>query len=147
KSGFPKGLTLDGLKVVIDCANGAAYRVAPTVLWELGAEVIPIAVNPDGCNINKNCGATATATMREAVIAHGADIGLALDGDADRLIVADEHGAIVDGDQLMAVVALRWAETGRLSGGGVVATVMSNLGFERLLCDAGLALHRTPVGD
>lgn len=147
KSGFPKGLTLDGLKVVIDCANGAAYRVAPTVLWELGAEVIPIAVNPDGCNINKNCGATATATMREAVLAHGADIGLALDGDADRLIVADEHGAIVDGDQLMAVVALRWAETGRLSGGGVVATVMSNLGFERLLCDAGLALHRTPVGD
>jgi phosphoglucosamine mutase len=147
KSSFPKRLTLDGLKIVIDCANGAAYRVAPTVLWELGAEVIPVAVTPDGLNINKNCGATATATMREAVIAHGADIGLALDGDADRLIVADEHGAIVDGDQLMAIVALRWAETGRLAGGGVVATVMSNLGLERLLAGAGLALHRTPVGD
>ena len=147
KSSFPKRLTLDGLKIVIDCANGAAYRVAPTVLWELGAEVIPVAVSPDGLNINKNCGATATATMREAVIAHGADIGLALDGDADRLIVADEHGAIVDGDQLMAIVALRWAETGRLAGGGVVATVMSNLGLERLLAGAGLALHRTPVGD
>ncbi len=147
KSSFPKGLTLDGLKIVVDCANGAAYRVAPTVLWELGAEVIPIAVNPDGYNINKNCGATATATMREAVIAHGAHIGLALDGDADRLIVADEHGAIVDGDQLMALVALRWAETGRLAGGGVVATVMSNLGLERHLARAGLKLHRTPVGD
>jgi phosphoglucosamine mutase len=147
KSSFPKRLTLDGLKIVIDCANGAAYRVAPTVLWELGAEVIPVAVTPDGLNINKNCGATATATMREAVIAHGADIGLALDGDADRLIVADEHGAIIDGDQLMAIVALRWAETGRLAGGGVVATVMSNLGLERLLAGAGLALHRTPVGD
>ncbi|GIK97002.1 MAG: phosphoglucosamine mutase [Alphaproteobacteria bacterium] len=147
KSSFPKKLTLDGLKIVIDCANGAAYRVAPTVLWELGAEVVPIGVNPDGTNINRSCGAVATATMREAVIAHGADIGLALDGDADRLIVCDEHGQIVDGDQLMAVVALRFAETGRLSGGGVVATVMSNLGLERHLAGAGLALHRTPVGD
>lgn len=147
KSSFPKKLTLDGLKIVIDCANGAAYRVAPTVLWELGAEVVPIGVNPDGTNINRSCGAVATATMRDAVIAHGADIGLALDGDADRLIVCDEHGQIVDGDQLMAVVALRFAETGRLSGGGVVATVMSNLGLERHLAGAGLALHRTPVGD
>ena len=147
KSSFPKNLTLDGLKIVIDCANGAAYRVAPTVLWELGAEVIPIAVNPDGTNINRDCGAVHTATMREAVVSHGADIGLALDGDADRLIVADEHGEIVDGDQLMAIVALRWAEIGRLNGAGVVATVMSNLGLERHLASAGITLHRTPVGD
>jgi phosphoglucosamine mutase len=132
---------------VIDCANGAAYRVAPTVLWELGAEVIPVAVKPDGFNINRDCGATATATLRETVVSHGAHLGLALDGDADRLIVCDEHGHIVDGDQLMAIVALRWAEIGRLAGGGVVATVMSNLGLERHLGAAGIALHRTPVGD
>jgi phosphoglucosamine mutase len=117
------------------------------VFWELGAEVVPVGVSPNGLNINQKCGATDPTMMCEQVVAHGADIGLALDGDADRLIVADEHGAIVDGDQLMAVVALRWAETGRLSGGGVVATVMSHLGFERLLSGAGLALHRTPVGD
>jgi len=147
KASFPGDRTLDGLKVVVDCANGAAYAIAPTVLAELGAEVVPIAVEPDGFNINDGCGATAPDALCAAVVRHQADIGLALDGDADRLIVADEHGAIVDGDQLMAIVALRWAETGRLAGGGVVATVMSNLGLERLLAGAGLALHRTPVGD
>jgi len=147
KNSFPKGLTLAGLKIVIDCANGAAYRVAPTVLWELGAEVIPIAVEPDGTNINRGCGATHPATMCEAVIAHGADLGIALDGDADRLLLADEKGEILDGDQLMALIARSWAAGGRLAGGAVVATVMSNLGLERFLGGLGLNLHRTPVGD
>jgi phosphoglucosamine mutase len=147
KNSFPKGLTLEGLKIVIDCANGAAYRVAPTVLWELGAEVIPVAVDPDGTNINRDCGATSPATMCEAVIAHGADLGIALDGDADRLILADEKGEILDGDQLMALVARSWAASGRLAGGAIVATVMSNLGLERFLTGLGLGLHRTPVGD
>jgi phosphoglucosamine mutase len=147
KNSFPKGLTLAGLKIVIDCANGAAYRVAPTVLWELGAEVIPIAVEPDGTNINRGCGATHPTTMCEAVIAHGADLGIALDGDADRLLLADEKGEILDGDQLMALVARSWAAAGRLVGGAVVATVMSNLGLERFLAGLGLHLHRTPVGD
>ncbi len=147
KNSFPKGLTLEGLKIVIDCANGAAYRVAPTVLWELGAEVIPLAIDPDGTNINRDCGATSPATMCEAVIAHGADLGIALDGDADRLILADEKGEILDGDQLMALVARSWAASGRLTGAAVVATVMSNLGLERFLAGLGLALHRTPVGD
>jgi phosphoglucosamine mutase len=147
KNTFPKGVTLEGLKIVIDCANGAAYRVAPTVLWELGAEVIPIAVDPDGTNINRDCGATAPTTMCEAVIAHGADLGIALDGDADRLILADEKGQILDGDQLMALVARSWAASGRLRGAAIVATVMSNLGLERFLSGLGLGLHRTPVGD
>jgi phosphoglucosamine mutase len=147
KNSFPKGLTLEGRKIVIDCANGAAYRVAPTVLWELGAEVIPLAVDPDGTNINRDCGATSPATMCEAVIAHGADLGIALDGDADRLILADEKGEILDGDQLMALVARSWAASGRLTGAAIVATVMSNLGLERFLGGLGLALHRTPVGD
>ena len=147
KRTFPRGLSLDGLKVVIDCANGAAYRVAPEVLWELGADVIPVGVDPDGFNINRGCGSTDTAYMREQIIAHGADIGLALDGDADRLIVADEHGNVVDGDQIMAVIAERWASTGELAGGGVVATVMSNLGLERHLDARGLQLVRTQVGD
>ncbi len=147
KNSFPKGLTLEGLKVVVDCANGAAYRVAPTVLWELGAEVISLGVDPDGTNINRDCGATAPTTMCEAVIAHGADLGIALDGDADRLILADEKGQILDGDQLMALVARSWAASGRLSGAAIVATVMSNLGLERYLTGLGLSLHRTPVGD
>ncbi|WP_120498711.1 phosphoglucosamine mutase [Kiloniella sp. EL199] len=147
KNTFPKDLRLDGMKVVIDCANGAAYKVAPTVLYELGAEVIPVAVTPDGFNINKECGATATSLMQEAVVAHGADIGIALDGDADRLILADEHGQIVDGDQVMAIIAKTLHARELLKGGGVVATVMSNMGLETYLKDLGLELIRTPVGD
>ncbi len=141
------GHTLEGLKIVVDCANGAAYKVAPTVLWELGAEVIPIGVQPDGFNINDRCGATHPELMQEAVIAHQADIGLALDGDADRLIVADEKGQRIDGDQLMALIASSWSESGRLKGGALVTTVMSNLGLERYLAAKNIGLHRTPVGD
>ena len=147
KNSFPKGLTLDGVKLVIDCANGAAYRVAPTVLRELGAEVIALGVEPNGMNINKECGATAPAAMCEAVVAHGAHLGIALDGDADRLILADEKGQVLDGDQLMALIARSWAAEGRLTGSGVVATVMSNLGLERFLAGLGLKLDRAPVGD
>ncbi|MBM3585864.1 MAG: phosphoglucosamine mutase [Alphaproteobacteria bacterium] len=147
KSTFPKSLTLDGLRIVLDCANGAAYRVAPTVLWELGAEVIPIGVTPDGFNINQRCGSTHPSTLSEAVVTHGADLGIALDGDADRLIVCDEHGAIIDGDQLMAMIAEYWHSADKLKGGGVVATVMSNLGLERFLGGLGLTLTRTKVGD
>jgi phosphoglucosamine mutase len=147
KASFPRGLRLDGLKVVVDCANGAAYRVAPTILAELGAEVIRLGVTPDGFNINDGCGSTKPETMRAAVLAHGADLGIALDGDADRLILADETGAVIDGDQLLALIAARWAEDGRLRGGGIVATVMSNMGLERFLAARGLALHRTQVGD
>ena len=147
KRTFPKGLTLDGLKIVIDCANGAAYKVAPEVLWELGAEVIPVGVDPDGYNINRDCGSTYPETVAEAVVAHGADIGIALDGDADRLQVVDETGALVDGDQLMALIATKWAADGRLQGGGLIATVMSNLGLEQYLDGQGLTLTRTQVGD
>jgi phosphoglucosamine mutase len=147
KGSFPKGLRLDGLKVVIDCAHGAAYKVAPTVLWELGAEVIRLGVSPDGLNINRDCGTMATAAMQRAVVEHRADLGLALDGDADRLLVADESGRLLDGDQLMALIALEWQRAGRLDGAGVVATVMSNLGLERHLASAGIPLHRTQVGD
>jgi phosphoglucosamine mutase len=147
KNTFPKGLTLDGLKVVVDCANGAAYKVAPRVLSELGADVIPIAVTPDGRNINDRCGAVAPEAMQEAVVMHGADIGIALDGDADRLILADEQGKRVDGDQIMALVTREAADAGTLNGGGLVATIMSNLGLERFLNERGLSLIRTPVGD
>ena len=147
KRTFPRGLSLDRLKVVIDCANGAAYKVAPEVLWELGADVIPLGVEPDGFNINKGCGSTDTAFMCEQVVIHGADIGLALDGDADRLIIADEYGQLVNGDQIMAVIADRWADTGELVGSGVVATVMSNFGLEKHLADKGINLIRTQVGD
>lgn len=147
KGTFPKGLRLDGLKVVIDCAHGAAYKVAPAVLWELGADVVPIAVQPDGRNINAKCGATAPEAMQEAVVMHGAHIGLALDGDADRLIVADEKGRKVDGDQLMALIATSWQDRNLLRGDGIVATVMSNLSLENYLASRGLKLHRTPVGD
>jgi phosphoglucosamine mutase len=147
KDTFPEHLRLDGLKVVIDCANGAAYHVAPDALWELGAEVIPVGVTPDGLNINDDCGSTHPGLMQETVVASGADIGLALDGDADRLIVADEKGQLVDGDQLMALIALGLKARGQLKGEAVVATVMSNLGLERKLGEAGLKLLRTKVGD
>jgi phosphoglucosamine mutase len=147
KASFPKRLRLDGLKIVLDCAHGAAYKVAPTVLWELGAEVVPLGVAPDGFNINKDCGTTATAAMRHAVTAHGADIGIALDGDADRVVIADERAELLDGDQLMALIAGRWHRDGKLSGGCVVATVMSNLGLEHHLKTLGLSLVRTNVGD
>jgi len=147
KNTFPRPLRLDGLKIVVDCANGAAYRVAPKVLYELGAEVIPIAVTPDGFNINRNCGATVPSIMQEAVVAHGAHLGMALDGDADRVILADEKGRVVDGDQVMALVGRSWNQSGLLHKNGVVATVMSNLGLERYLNSIGIDLIRTPVGD
>ena len=147
KQSFPKGLRLDGLRVVVDCAHGAAYKVAPTVFWELGAEVFPISVAPDGFNINRDCGAIAPDQMRQEVLARRADLGIALDGDADRLIVADERGVILDGDQLMALIATSLSRGGRLAGGAVVATVMSNLGLERCLTGQGIGLHRTAVGD
>jgi phosphoglucosamine mutase len=147
KATFPKGLTLDRLRVVVDCANGAAYRVAPTVLWELGAEVVPVGVAPDGFNINRDCGSTAPERLAEIVRERRADLGIALDGDADRLVLCDERGSVVDGDQILALVAGSWAKAGRLAGGGVVATVMSNLGLELHLESLGLRLHRTKVGD
>jgi phosphoglucosamine mutase len=147
KSTFPEHLRLDGLKVVIDCANGAAYHVAPEALWELGAEVIPVGVTPNGLNINEDCGSTKPQLLQETVVASGADIGIALDGDADRLIVVDEQGHIIDGDQLMALIGLGLQRRGELKGGAVVATVMSNLGLERKLGEAGLKLLRTKVGD
>ena len=144
---FPKHLRLDGLKIVIDCANGAAYEVAPSALWELGAEVVAIGVSPNGLNINEGCGSTDPTLLRETVVASGADIGLALDGDADRLIVVDEAGETVDGDQLMALIGSSWQRRGTLRGGGIVSTVMSNLGLERFLAGEGLRLERTQVGD
>jgi phosphoglucosamine mutase len=147
KQSFPKGLRLDGMRVVVDCAHGAAYKVAPTVFWELGAEVFPIAVAPDGLNINRECGALAPEQMRREVLARRADIGIALDGDADRLIVADERGVILDGDQLMALIATNLARGGHLAGDALVATVMSNLGLERCLAEQRIELHRTAVGD
>jgi phosphoglucosamine mutase len=147
KRTLARNIRLDGLKVVIDCANGAAYRVAPQSLWELGAEVTSIGIEPDGFNINRDCGSTAPETLCRKVREVGADIGIALDGDADRVILVDEAGRIIDGDQLLAVIAETWAADGRLTGQGVVATVMSNLGLERFLAARGLQLLRTPVGD
>ena len=147
KSTFPRDLRLDGLKVVVDCANGAAYQVAPAALWELGAEIVTLGVSPDGKNINSGCGSTSPGLLQETVVASGADIGIALDGDADRLIVVDEKGQVVDGDQLMALIATSWARSGLLTGGGLVATVMSNLGLERYLVGEGMTLERTGVGD
>jgi phosphoglucosamine mutase len=147
KATFPKGLRLDGLRIVVDCANGAAYKMAPTVLWELGAEVVRIGVTPDGFNINAKCGATHTETLQSAVVAHGADLGVALDGDADRVIMIDEHGHPIDGDQVMALIARSWGKGGKLRGGGVVGTVMSNLGLERFLAGQKLTLARAAVGD
>ena len=147
KSSLPHDIRLDGLRIVVDCANGAAYQVAPSAFWELGAEVIAIGVTPNGKNINDKVGSTHLDLVKETVVASGADIGIALDGDADRLIVVDEHGRTVDGDQLMALIGSQWADQGRLTGGGVVATVMSNLGLERFLGGRGLKLVRTGVGD
>ncbi|KAJ54220.1 phosphoglucosamine mutase [Actibacterium mucosum KCTC 23349] len=147
KSTVPAGMRLDGLKVVIDCANGAAYRTAPEVLWELGADVVPIGTSPDGYNINAECGSTDTRAAARAVVEHGADVALCLDGDADRIMVLDETGRVADGDQLMALLAARWGATGQLKGGALVATVMSNLGLERFLEGRDLRLERTSVGD
>ena len=147
KASFPKGLSLQGLRIAVDCANGAGYKVAPTTLYELGAEVFCVGVEPNGLNINENCGSTHPATLAKAVLEHKAHIGIALDGDADRLIICDETGQVVDGDQIMAMVAIDWARRGLLTGGGLVATVMSNLGLERALAAEGLTLERTGVGD
>lgn len=147
KSSFPSGMRLDGMKVVVDCANGAAYRAAPEVLWELGADVIPVGVSPNGRNINDNCGSTHPQTAAETVVAHGADLAICLDGDADRIIVVDEKGQVADGDQLMGLMAAGWAAEGRLAGNALVATVMSNLGLERFLNGLGITLERTAVGD
>ena len=147
KTTFPRNLRLDGLRVVVDCANGAAYKVAPTVLWELGAEVIRIGAEPDGTNINLDCGSTHPEQAGAKVRETGAHIGICLDGDADRLILLDETGSVVDGDQLMALIATRWAREGCLANNTLVATVMSNLGLERHLNDQGIALERTAVGD
>jgi phosphoglucosamine mutase len=147
KATFPRSLSLSGMRVVIDCANGAAYKVAPTALYELGAEVIEVGVSPDGMNINEECGSTYPGAMANAVREYRADLGIALDGDADRLVICDERGQVVDGDQIMAIIAGAWADQDRLAGGGVVATVMSNLGLERFMVARGLTLERTPVGD
>jgi len=147
KATFPRWQRLDGLKIALDCANGAAYKVAPKVLWELGAEIIPVACEPNGENINLECGATSPALLQKTVMEHKADLGIALDGDGDRLLMVDETGNILDGDQILAMVANSWLESGLLQGGGVVGTVMSNLGLERYLNSKGLALHRSLVGD
>lgn len=147
KATFPKKLKLAGLRVVIDAANGAGYKVAPTALYELGAEVIPIGVEPNGFNINQECGSTDTRALREAVLKYRADIGVALDGDADRVLIMDEKGQLVDGDQLMALIAGNWKKAGALTKPGIVATLMSNLGLERYLKKNGMTLERTQVGD
>ncbi len=147
KAVFPKRLSLKGLRIAIDCANGAAYQVAPTALYELGAEVFAVGVEPNGLNINAECGSTHPENVSAAVRRHGAHIGIALDGDADRVIITDENGRVVDGDQIMALIGLDWQRRNRLTGGGVVATVMSNLGLERRLQSEGLTLERTKVGD
>ncbi|CUJ91948.1 Phosphoglucosamine mutase [Ruegeria denitrificans] len=147
KSSLSRDLRLDGLKVVVDCANGAAHRTAPEVLWELGADVIPVGIAPNGKNINLHCGSTKPQLAAETVVAHGADVGICLDGDADRVVMVDENGQVADGDQLMALLATSWAKADRLEGGALVATVMSNLGLERHLAAQGLRLERTAVGD
>ncbi|WP_225197575.1 phosphoglucosamine mutase [Gluconobacter oxydans] len=147
KASFPRGLRLDGLKIVIDCANGSAYRVAPTALWELGAEVIKIGCSPDGLNINDGVGSTHPETLCAAVREHGADFGIALDGDADRVLIADENGNLVDGDQIIGLIAAFWKQHDRLRGNTVVTTVMSNMGLEKALAENGLELQRTTVGD
>jgi phosphoglucosamine mutase len=147
KASLPRGMSLDGLKIVIDCAHGASYAVAPKLLWELGAEVIELGTAPNGFNINARCGSTAPAAMAAAVVEHGADLGIALDGDADRIVLADERGELIDGDQMLALLAQSWQTRGLLSGDGVVATTMSNLGLERYLESRGLRLYRTKVGD
>jgi phosphoglucosamine mutase len=147
KQTFPRRMNLEGLRIVIDCANGAAYEVAPAVLWELGAEIIDVGTSPNGFNINENCGSTSPQALSRMVRERRADIGIALDGDADRVMIVDETGAVVDGDQLMALIATYWKDIGRLSSSGIVATVMSNLGLERYLEGIDLKLERTQVGD
>lgn len=147
KRTLERAVSLNGLKVVLDCANGAAYNVAPSALWELGANVVSLGITPDGRNINRDCGSTVPETMCRKVREVGADVGIALDGDADRVIIADEHGQVVDGDQILAVIAGSWRDSGRLRGDGIVATVMSNLGLERHLEEHDLSLIRTKVGD
>jgi len=147
KTTFPGKRRLTGMKIVVDCANGAAYKAAPEVLWELGAEVIPVGVSPNGFNINEGCGSTNTQTAAETIVQHGADVGICLDGDADRVMILDENGQVADGDQIMALLATSWAESGKLAGDTLVATVMSNLGLERYLSGKGINLHRTAVGD
>lgn len=147
KNAFPRGLSLDGLRVVIDCANGAAYKVAPTVLWELGADVKSIGVEPNGFNINQDSGSTATKALQQAVIEYRADIGIALDGDADRVAIVDEKGRSIEGDQILALIARFLHARGKLKGGAVVSTVMANFGLERYLAGLGLKLERTRVGD
>ncbi len=147
KYSFPRAQRLEGLRIVVDCANGASYKVAPAALWELGAEVIPIGTEPNGFNINEKCGSTAPEKLCDKVRELRADIGIALDGDADRVVIADERGQIVDGDQLMALIATSWKESGQLSQDGIVATVMSNLGMERFLSDNAISMVRTKVGD
>jgi phosphoglucosamine mutase len=144
---LPRQMSLEGLRVVIDCANGAAYKVAPGALWEMGADVIAIGVDPDGFNINKDCGSTDLAALQRKVREVRADIGIALDGDADRVLIVDERGHVVDGDQLLAIIAESWKDDGRLQRPGIVSTVMSNLGLERHLASVGIELVRTPVGD
>ena len=147
KASLPRGMSLNGLRIVIDCANGAAYGVAPKLLWELGADVIELGTSPNGFNINARCGSTHPQAMCAAVLEHGADLGIALDGDADRIVLADERGELIDGDQILAVLAQSWRAGALLRGGGVVGTTMSNLGLERYLSSQGLSLHRAPVGD
>lgn len=147
KQTFPRGLRLNALRIVVDCAHGAAYKVAPTILWELGATVIPLGVQPDGFNINQGCGSTAPEFLCAQVLEHKADLGIALDGDADRVLIADEHGHLIDGDQILALIARSWQRAERLRGGAIAASVMSNLGLERFLTGIGLTLERTKVGD
>ncbi len=147
KTTFPQRSRLDGLRIVVDCANGASYRVAPEVLWEVGAEVVPVGVDPDGFNINEGCGSTDTAAAAAKVRETRADVAICLDGDADRIAILDENGVEADGDQVMAMIAARWAGEGRLNGDTLVATVMSNLGLERFLKERGIGMHRTKVGD
>jgi phosphoglucosamine mutase len=147
KRTLPRSMSLSGLRIVIDCANGAGYKVAPAALWELGAEVFAINVEPNGFNINQDCGSTHPVSLIKKVHEVRADIGIALDGDADRMLIVDENGTVVDGDQIMALIAESWHQNDRLAGGGIVATIMSNLGLERFLGDIGLQLHRTKVGD
>ncbi|MGB6118933.1 MAG: phosphoglucosamine mutase [Mesorhizobium sp.] len=147
KRTLPRSMSLSGMRIVVDCANGAAYKVAPAALWELGAEVITMGVKPNGTNINDECGSTHPMALSKRVNEEGADIGIALDGDADRMLIVDENGTVIDGDQIMAMIAESWSQAGRLAGGGIVATVMSNLGLERFLEGIDLSLHRTKVGD
>ncbi len=147
KRTFPRRLTLENMRIVVDCANGAAYRVAPTVFWELGAEIIALGVSPDGMNINDECGSTFPEAMCRKVMETGADLGIALDGDADRVVMCDENGRVIDGDQVLALIAQSWSKNGNLKGGGVVGTVMSNIGLERHLESLGISLCRSAVGD